>query len=130
MLKIQLNKPFKKQIMKKYFAEMAHLNNPKNKAEEAVQSYAKGVNHTLIHGDENLQVFIKQFQNRVDEINHEFPRCKDISTEYRNYTDYGSMWVSACDVARIDFSEVKHEFPKPGRDWGRDLMGDMKADAE
>lgn len=116
--------------MKKYFADLAPLINPKNKAEEAVQTFAKEVNHTLIHGDENLQLFVEQFKSRVKEINQHFARCRDISTDYRNYTDFGSMWVSASYVARIDFSEIKHEFPKPGRDWGRDLMGDMKADAE
>jgi hypothetical protein len=116
--------------MKQYFAEMQSLNNPKNKAEDAVQNYAKGVNHTLIHGDENLQLFVEQFKIKVEEINRNFARCRDISTEYRNYSGYNSIWVSACDVARIDFSEVKHQFPEAGPDWGRDLMGDMKADAE
>jgi hypothetical protein len=62
--------------MKQYFAEMQSLNNPKNKAEDAVQNYAKGVNHTLIHGDENLQLFVEQFKIKVEEINRNFARCR------------------------------------------------------
>jgi hypothetical protein len=116
--------------MKKYFAEMQHLNNPKNKSEEAVQNLARTMNRTLIYGEEALEQYVKQFRQKVDEINTKFPRCKYIDTEYRNYKNYGSMWVSARDVARIDFSEVENEFNGRTRDWGRDLMGDMKADAE
>lgn len=116
--------------MKKFFAEMQHLNMPKNKSEEAVQNLARTMNHTLIYGEAALEQYVKQFKQKVDEINTKFPRCKYIDTEFRHYKNDGAMWVSAHDVARIDFSEVKHEFPEDGRDWGRDLMGDMKADAE
>lgn len=116
--------------MKQYFAHLAYQNNPKNKAEADVQHFARALNGTLIHGDENLQRFIEQFKIRVEEINLRYPRCKDISTSYRHYGDHNTIWISADDVTRIDFREVKHEFPEPGRHWGRDLMGDMKADAE
>lgn len=116
--------------MKKYFAKTAYQNNPKNKAEAEVQGFARGLNGTLIHGDENLQRFIERFKIRIEEINLSYPRCKYIGTNFRSYDDHNTIWISADDVTRIDFWEVKHEFPEPGRHWGRDLMGDMKADAE
>ena len=115
--------------MKKYFADMQYQNQPKNKAEAEVQNYARDLNGTLIHGEEKLQRFVAQFKIRVEEINLKYPRCRDISTNFRSYNDHNSMWVSADDVTRIDFKEVKHEFPEADRHWGRDLMGDMKADA-
>ncbi len=115
--------------MKKYFAEMQHLNNPKNKSEEAVQTLARTMNRTLIHGEHALEQYVKQFRQKVDETNTKFPRCRYIDTEFRKYENQKTMWVSAHDVARIDFSEVETEFPVRTHDWGRDLMGDMKADA-
>lgn len=98
--------------MKKYFAEMQYQNQPKNKAEAAVQNFARELNATLIYGEENLQVFVEQFKIRVHEINLHFPRCKDIGTSFRIYENHKTIWVSADDVTRIDFREVKREFPE------------------
>jgi hypothetical protein len=116
--------------MKKYFAKNAFQNQAKNKAEEKVQKYARELNGTLIYGDENLNVFVNRFKTAVDEICTTFPRCRYIETSYKYYENSGH-WISAGDVARIDFYEVKQEFPeKTGRDPIYALMGSMKADAE
>jgi len=96
--------------MKKYFADCAYQNQAKNKAEEAVQKYARELDGTLIHGDENLKVFVQNFKNSVDYINGISHRCRKIETSYEHYENSGH-WISARDVARINFYEVKQEFP-------------------
>lgn len=97
--------------MKKFFAEMQYSNQPKNKAEKAVQQFARELNGTLVYGDDNIEVFVRNFRSKVDEINTQFPRCRDIDTSYTRYINTPGHWVSAIDVARISFHEVKHEFP-------------------
>lgn len=97
--------------MKKIFAKNAFQNQAKNKAEEAVQKYARELDGTLIYGGRNIKVFVERFEKTIDEICATYPRCRYIETSYRYYENSGH-WISAGDVARINFYDVKQEFPE------------------
>jgi len=102
---------------------------PKNQATKAAQELGKEVSQTLIYNDDALRIFIENFKNEIEKINTEHPRCADMQFSFREYKQYGEAYMSVTDCLMVTFYEIKHEFPLPGRDWGRDLMGDMKPDA-
>lgn len=102
----------------------------KNKAWEEVQKFAHEQDGTLIYGEQALKDFITAAAVKVDQVNSEYPRCKDIkfnSHKIYNLNIYSR--VDLDDAFNIEFLPIKKELPAPCRDWGRDLMGDMKADA-
>jgi len=103
---------------------------PKNQATKAAQELGKQVSQTLIQNDDALKVFIENFKTDIEKINNGHPRCADMQFSFREYKQYGEAYMSVHDCLMVTFYEVKHEFPGDRRDWGRDLMGDMKADAE
>jgi hypothetical protein len=113
----------------KYFAKTTFSTSAKNQATKAAQELGKKVSQTLIDNDEALNLFIENFKEEIDKINKEHPRCSDMSFHYRIYKDFGESYMNVRDCFTVTFYEVKQEFPEAGRDWGRDLMGDMKADA-
>jgi hypothetical protein len=113
----------------KYFAKTTMSTSPKNQATKAAQELGKEVSQTLIANDDALRIFIENFKNEIEKINTHHPRCTDMQFSFREYKQYGEAYISVHDCLMVTFYEVKTEFPEAGRDWGRDLMGDMKADA-
>ena len=99
---------------------------PKNQATKAAQELGKSVSQTLINNDEALNVFIDNFKNEIYRINKEHPRCGEMQFNCRAYKEYGEAYMGVTDCLMVTFYQVQHEFPEAGRDWGRDLMGDMK----
>jgi len=114
----------------KYFAKTTMSTSPKNQATKAAQELGKKISLTLINNNEALNVFVENFKNEIEKLNKEYPRCGDMSFNFRLYKDYGEAYMSVHDCLTVTFYPVEHEFPEAGRDWGRDLMGYMKPDAE
>jgi hypothetical protein len=114
--------------MKQYFMQL-ELNQPKNKAQEAAQEFAREYADCLIE-EKNYQKFKKELNERIKEINWQFPRCGDISplresNQWRDPDEF-EIWVNA-GIAFLIRSVKRTEFTQTSRDPMYDLMGDMKA---
>jgi len=69
----------------KYFAKIANLNMPKNKAHQALQDYAISIDNTLLISDHAKDQFITKINIKISEINQEYTRCQDISLSGWNH---------------------------------------------
>lgn len=116
--------------MKQYFMSL-ELSQPKNKAQEVAQEFAKHYRDCLI--DETmLEAFKMKIANTVKRINSEHPRCTDLNFRvgklWRDEQEHqisidGGIYFTVRHVKRFELSK------STGRDPVYDLMGDMKADA-
>lgn len=69
--------------MNKYFVKVTQTYATKNKLQEAIYMALKEVNHTLLE-KKNLPTFINECEQKVKELNAQFPRCKpERLAEYR-----------------------------------------------
>ena len=112
--------------MKQYFMHL-QCYIPKNKAHEAVQEFIRQYNHCLID-ETKLNEFRAESRLKVAEINGQFPRSQNIMLEHHSF-HIGSSRLSVEGNFYMDIQEIERFELTPVRDYGRDLMGDMKADA-
>ena len=93
--------------MKQYFIWLK-LNQPKNKACEAVQEFAQQYDNCLMDAPE-LDKFQAALDKRIDEVNHEFKRCTDIHKSWRGKTWEGGYETMITVDAGVYFTyrEVK-----------------------
>ena len=115
--------------MKQYFLKL-DLNQPKNKAQKAVQEFAKQYADCLID-ETKYQEFKAALDANIEEANKAFSNCGDIAPlfEKEDYYEKSEMeiWVQAGITFKIR-SVKRFELSEPtGRDPVYDLMGDMKA---
>lgn len=113
--------------MKQYFMDL-QCYIPKNKAHEAVQKFVREYNHCLID-ETKLNEFRINARLKVAEINKKFTRCQNILLEHNSFYNSSSR-LSVEGNFYMDIQEIERFELTPVRDWGRDLMGDMKADAQ
>lgn len=113
--------------MKQYFLKI-NIYTPKNKAHEAVQDFAKKYEKCLIDEPQFFQ-FVQNMKDEIALVNYHYKRCQDISLYFHKHT-YGSFSFSVESNFSFSVYEVKRYETAPVSNWGRDLMGDMKADAE
>ena len=113
--------------MKQYFLQV-NCYITKNKAHEAVQAFMMHYNKCLID-EPRLHELIQSLKDKVEEINLAFPRCQDISVDHRVFHD-GVIYLAIESNFHCSITDVQRYEVINTRDWGRDLMGDMKADAE
>ncbi len=64
--------------MKKYYVQTSINMQPKNKAWEEIQLFAREQDGILLNGEDMLQAFVEQVKLKVGLINDKNPRCKDI----------------------------------------------------
>ena len=64
--------------MSKFYVKFDNGSACKNKAQEAVYSYVRGLDGTLLSDQNTKQDFIKEIKVQIDLINREFRRCGDV----------------------------------------------------
>jgi len=114
--------------MKQYFLKI-HLNQTKNKAHEAVQDFARQYEKCLIDEPQFFQL-VQNTRDKIAEVNKEFKRCQDIELHFLTHTDHSFSFSVESNFSFSVYEVKRYETATSGHDWGRDLTGDMKADAE
>ena len=71
--------------MSKYYIKFDNSNNAKNKAEEETKEYAACLDGILIPNEQLKDKFLIDMQARIDKINQEYKRCRDVKV---------SIWIS------------------------------------
>ena len=114
--------------MKQYFLKVNSYS-PKNKAHESVQNFAMQYNKCLIDEPQFFKL-VQNMKDKIAAVNSEFKRCQDIELQFRKLYDETFIFSVESNFSFSVYEVKRYELASPGRDWGRDLMGDMKADAE
>lgn len=114
--------------MKQYFLKVNSYS-PKNKAHEAVQNFAMQYNKCLIDESQFFQ-FIQNMKDKIAAVNNEFKRCQDIELQFWKLHDETFMFSVESNFSFSVYEVKRYECTPAVRDCGRDLMGDMKADAQ
>lgn len=115
--------------MKQYFMQL-QLNQPKNKAQNALQEFAKQYADCLVD-EKSYQNFKVTLDAKITEVNQEFTKCGDIpplreSNPWHSPEEF-EIFVSA-GITFLIRSVKRFLLSKPtGRDPILDLYGDMKA---
>lgn len=69
-----------------YFSRIEMEYTDKNSALKAVKEFARTMDRVLMYTD-RIEDFKKQFQEGIDKINQEHPRCKDINLQIYLYSE-------------------------------------------
>ncbi|MBD3748966.1 MAG: hypothetical protein IE931_05675 [Sphingobacteriales bacterium] len=76
----------------KYYVMIAGFSyTPKNKLEAAYQEMIEQIDRTIFK-ETDLEEMKVWFQNKVQELNSRFPRCKPLEIGINSHKDYFSMY--------------------------------------